>query len=70
MARKPNYDFERREREKARAAKTEERATAKAERKREAVMAEPGASAPDQDNADQIASGIVPPASAGPPPRS
>ena len=53
MARKPNYDFERREREKARAAKTEERAKAKAERKRDAVTAEPGASTSDQGNADQ-----------------
>ena len=33
MARKPNYDFERREREKAKAAKAEERAKLKAERK-------------------------------------
>ncbi len=32
MARKPNYDFERREREKAKAAKTAERAKAKAEK--------------------------------------
>ena len=55
MARKPNYDFERREREKARVAKTEQRAKAKAERKREAGTAEPSESAPDQGNADQIA---------------
>ena len=33
MARKPNYDFERREREKAKAAKAEERAKLKAEKK-------------------------------------
>ncbi len=33
MARKPNYDFERRERDKAKAAKAEERAKLKAERK-------------------------------------
>ena len=32
MARKPNYDFERREREKARAAKKAERARAKQEK--------------------------------------
>jgi hypothetical protein len=47
MARKPNYDFERREREKAKAAKKEERAKAKAERKEEgpASPADPSASA-------------------------
>ena len=33
MARRPNYDFERRERAKAKAAKKEERAKAKADRK-------------------------------------
>ncbi len=34
MARKPNYDFERREREKAKAAKLAERAKAKAEKRK------------------------------------
>lgn len=49
MARKPNYDFERREREKAKAAKKEGRAKAKADRKQEEgpagsePMAGPGA---------------------------
>lgn len=33
MPKKPNYDFERREREKAKALKKEERAKAKSERK-------------------------------------
>lgn len=35
MPKKPNYDFERREREKAKALKKEERAKAKSERKTE-----------------------------------
>jgi len=41
MARKPNYDFERREREKAKAAKAEERAKLKAE-KAETAKQTPG----------------------------
>ena len=41
MARKPNYDFERREREKAKAAKAEERAKLKAE-KAESAKQTPG----------------------------
>ena len=50
MARKPNYDFERREREKAKAAKKEERAKAKSERKAEGdlVPAAGQEAAPDQ----------------------
>ena len=49
MARKPNYDFERREREKAKAAKAGERAKLKAEKKNapaegeEATLGEAGA---------------------------
>ena len=46
MARKPNYDFERREREKAKAAKAEERAKLKAERKA-AETPEGGADKPE-----------------------
>ena len=45
MARKPNYDFERREREKAKAAKLAERAKAKAEKKDQPEGAD---QAPDQ----------------------
>ncbi len=45
MARKPNYDFERREREKAKAAKAEERAKLKAERKSAAAGGEEAGSA-------------------------
>ena len=45
MARKPNYDFERRVREKAKAAKTAERAKAKAE-KAESTKPSPDGSEP------------------------
>ena len=45
MARKPNYDFERREREKAKAEKAAERTKAKAEKK--------GLSATEKDAVDQ-----------------
>ena len=55
MARKPNYDFERREREKAKTAKKEERAKAKADKKREAITDDAGAPGPEGANADQIA---------------
>ena len=48
MARKPNYDFERREREKAKAAKTAERVKAKTQ----AQQGENGA--PDQPAEAQV----------------
>lgn len=48
MARKPNYDFERREREKAKAAKAEERAKLKAE-KAESAKQTPGGASSDSE---------------------
>ena len=45
MARKPNYDFERREREKAKAAKLAERAKAKAEKRKPSDAEETAADA-------------------------
>lgn len=42
MARKPNYDFERRERDKAKAAKVEERTRTKAEKTGSRASAIPG----------------------------
>ena len=48
MARKPNYDFERREREKAKAAKTAERIKAKAKPELDETASDtPAAPAPD-----------------------
>jgi hypothetical protein len=47
MARKPNYDFERREREKAKAAKAEERAKLKAEKAESAKQMPEGSSEPE-----------------------
>lgn len=46
MARKPNYSFERQERERAAAAKAAEKAAAKAERKTEAATQK---AQPDKD---------------------
>ena len=48
MARKPNYDFERREREKAKAEKVAQRVKAKAEA---AEAAKQGLNAPDSEAA-------------------
>jgi hypothetical protein len=47
MARKPNYQFERRERDRIKAAKNAEKAAAKKEAK-ERAKAEAGAPAPDE----------------------
>lgn len=47
MARKPNYEFERRERDRLKAAKNAERAAAKKEA-RERAKAEAGTVAPDE----------------------
>ncbi len=50
MARKPSYDFERREREKAKATKAAERAQAKGKRKADAPEGdEPDTSSPAAD---------------------
>jgi hypothetical protein len=50
MARKPNYDFERRERERLKAEKAEERAKLKAEKKAAAkAEAQAAAGAPGED---------------------
>ncbi len=58
MARKPNYDFERREREKAKAAKAEERAKLKAERKSGPSDAEGGSAAEAPAGPDAVANKI------------
>ncbi|WP_428673146.1 hypothetical protein [Reyranella sp.] len=46
MARKPNYDFERRERERLKAVKTAEKAAAKREARERAKAEASGAAAP------------------------
>ena len=51
MARKPNYDFERREREKAKAAKTAEKVAA---RKAEKEKKRPTATGPPGGDADPM----------------
>ncbi len=60
MARKPNYDFERREREKAKAAKAEERAKLKAEKKNASPEgdAAPGSAEAAPDGPDDSANKI------------
>ena len=60
MARKPNYDFERREREKAKAAKAEERAKLKAEKKNTSTEADPVAGSVEEapEGADASANKI------------
>lgn len=60
MARKPNYDFERREREKAKAAKAEERAKLKAEKKNTSAEGDPVAGSAEEapEGADASANKI------------
>jgi hypothetical protein len=53
MARKPNYPFERMERERLKAAKVAEKARAKAEARERARLEAGGAPAPSSDNDDQ-----------------
>jgi hypothetical protein len=49
MPKKPNYDFERRERDRLKAAKTAAKAAAKLEQRQHQRDAEPGAEAPPAD---------------------
>jgi hypothetical protein len=55
MPRKPNYDFERRERDKARALKKAERQRLKKEKAdlRKEAAADPGAQGPGTESSDQ-----------------
>jgi len=50
MARKPNYNFERMERERLKAIETAKKAKAKAERKAEKAGGAPSEDAPPQDD--------------------
>jgi hypothetical protein len=54
MARKPNYNFERMERERLKAVKATEKANAKREqRERERAQSEPSGAAPEASSDDQ-----------------
>ena len=53
MARKPNYEFERRERDRLKAIKNAERAAAKKEAKEQRVKAEAGTAAPGDVEPDK-----------------
>jgi hypothetical protein len=53
MARKPNYEFERRERERLKAIKNTERASAKKEAKERAKAEAAGTAAPNEVDSDE-----------------
>ena len=53
MARKPNYEFERRERERLKAIKNTEKASAKKDAKERAKAEAVGTAAPNEDDPDE-----------------